>query len=100
MLPRVDAGADGAVLRVRVQPRASRDAVVGVHGEALKVAVTSPPVEGAANKAVIELLARACDVPKSSLRILRGDTGRDKAVAFTSLDAEELRARLRALLGE
>jgi uncharacterized protein (TIGR00251 family) len=98
VLPRVDRGALGAVLSLRVQPRAKRNAFAGLHGEALKLAVTSPPVDGEANRAVVEFLAKACGVPKTSLRLVRGETGRDKAVEFTSLEPEELRERLRALL--
>ncbi len=98
MLPRIEGGAQGAVLSLRVQPRAKRNGFAGLHGDALKLAVTSPPVDGEANRAVVDFLAKACGVPRSSLRIVRGETGRDKAVAFTTLDPEELRARLRALL--
>lgn len=99
-LPRIEKGASGAVLSVRVQPRAKRAGFAGLHGDALKLAVTAPPVEGEANRAVVEYLAKVCGVPKTSLRIVRGETGRDKAVEFTTLGPEELRDRLRALLSE
>ena len=74
--------ARGDVLRftVRVQPRASRNEVAGVHGAALKVRVTAPPVEGAANSAVIALLAEVLGVPRGAVRIVSGDSSRNKVV--------------------
>jgi uncharacterized protein (TIGR00251 family) len=70
----------GLLFKVHVQPRSSRDQVVGLHGDALKVKLIAPPVEGKANKACIELLAEALGVPKSSLAIISGQTGRLKRV--------------------
>ena len=68
---------DGAVrFSVRVTPRASRAAITGVHAGALKVSLTAPPVEGAANAALIELLADALGVAKRAVRIEHGDHGR------------------------
>lgn len=93
---RIDQTRDGAVLTVRVQPRAKREGVVGLHGDALKVALRAPPVDGAANQALLVLLGEVCGVPPSSLVIVQGQTGRSKRVAFTTLDAETLRARLAA----
>lgn len=89
---------DGLVLRVHVQPGAGRGAVAGVHGDALKVRVAAPPVEGRANAAVLALLAQALAVAPSALRITAGEHGRRKRVAVAGLDAAELSARLRALL--
>lgn len=90
---------DGAaVLAVRAQPRASRDAIVGVHDGALKVALRAPPVEGAANAALTRMLAGALGVPRGSVTIARGETGRAKQVRFATLSAADLRARIQALL--
>jgi hypothetical protein len=86
--------AGGASLRVRVTPRASRDAVVGVRDGTLVVRVTAPPVGGAANAAVVRLLARALDVPPSSIEVARGAGGRDKGLRVSGLAAADLRARL------
>jgi uncharacterized protein len=83
---------------VRVQPRASRDRVVGRHGESVKVQVTAPPVDGAANAAVVNLLAEWLDVPRRCLSIARGQTGRDKLVEVDLDDAAE-RRRVEDLLG-
>jgi uncharacterized protein (TIGR00251 family) len=82
------------VLRVRVQPRASSDAVVGWREGALRVRVTAPPVEGEANLAVVRLLARALRVAPSTVAVIRGERGRDKLVRVAGLGAAEIRARL------
>lgn len=82
----------GFTFAVRVQPRASRDRVLGVHGGALKVALTAPPIEGAANEALIALVAKGLGVAKSAVRIVRGERSRDKVVRVEGRDP-------RALLG-
>ena len=69
----------GVVIRVRVQPRASRETISGTR-EALKVALTAPPVDGEANAALILLLARRMGVPKTVLKLVSGEKSRDKAV--------------------
>jgi hypothetical protein len=69
---------DGALLRVRVQPKARANAVLGWRGEALRVTVTAAPEDGKANRAVIELLAATLSVPPSSISLVRGATSRDK----------------------
>ena len=78
-------------LKVRVQPKASRDAILGEHNGALKVAVTAAPEKGKANKAVAELLAKTLRVPKSNIELVAGTTSREKtfAIAGTSQDAIE-----------
>lgn len=84
---------DGAVrFNVRVQPRASRAGVDGVHGDALKVRVTAPPVEGAANEAVVEVLAAALGVPRRAVRIVAGASSRAKVVEVDGVSAEAVRA--------
>lgn len=65
---------------VRVQPRASRNGMAGCHGAALKVALTAPPVEGAANQALCQLLAKELGVAKSQATLVQGTTSRDKVV--------------------
>jgi uncharacterized protein (TIGR00251 family) len=88
------------MLRVRVQPRASRPGLVGARAGALLVRVAAPPVEGAANEALLRLLGRGLGVAPSAIRILRGAGGREKVLAIRGLTAETLRARLHAVLGE
>jgi uncharacterized protein (TIGR00251 family) len=86
---------DGVIVPIRVVPRARRAAIVEVHGGALKVSLTDPPVDGAANAGLIKLLAKTLRIPKGDCRIIRGARSRDKAV-LVCLDEETLRARLLA----
>jgi len=83
---------EGALLEVRVQPRARRNEVVGRQGVALRVRVTAPPSDGRANEAVIELLARTLGVPRSSLAIVAGAASRDKRVRVSGRSLDDLRA--------
>ena len=87
--------ATGLRIAVRVQPRSARNRVVGRHGDALKLQVTAPPVEGAANQAVIELLAEWIGVPRRQVRIVQGETARDKVVEVASSDPAALAERVR-----
>lgn len=88
---------DGAVtLRVRVQPRASRDALSGEREGALVVRLHAPPVDGAANSALLRFLGRTLGVAPSSVAILRGQSGREKLLRVDGLSAEAVRARLEA----
>jgi uncharacterized protein len=89
---------EGALLRVRVQPRASRDAITGWRDEALAVRVTAPPVDGAANAAVSALLADALDVAASAVTVIRGERARDKVVCVRGLTTPEVLARLARLV--
>lgn len=71
------------LLQVRVQPRASKDEIVGPHGEdSLKVRITAPPVDGKANQHLIKYLAKAFGVAKGQVTLLSGITGRDKRLAI------------------
>jgi uncharacterized protein (TIGR00251 family) len=73
-------------IAIRVQPRSSRDRVVGLRGGVLKVQVTAPPVHDAANRAVVALLADWLGVPRSALAVVRGHAARDKLVEVASDD--------------
>ena len=77
---------DGVVIEVHLQPRASRSRIAGLHGSALKVCVTAPPVEGEANRALAEILAKAFGVPKSAIEILKGGASRNKTVLVRGVD--------------
>ncbi|HET9183842.1 MAG TPA: DUF167 domain-containing protein [Candidatus Angelobacter sp.] len=81
---------------VRVQPRARKNAITGVVGDALKLAVTSPPVEGRANQAVIEFFADLFAIPRSSVSIASGETSRNKIVRVVGITAESVRERISA----
>jgi uncharacterized protein len=87
-------GPDHTDLRVRVQPRASRTEVVGLQGGSLKVRLTTPPVEGAANRELERFLAKVLGLPRSSVELLRGATSREKLVRVRGLSPEEVRERL------
>ena len=83
----------GAVrFAVRVQPRASRTEVDGTHGDALKVRVNAPPVDGAANEAVVAMLAERLGIPRGSVRVLSGHRSRRKIIEIEGLGAESIRA--------
>jgi uncharacterized protein (TIGR00251 family) len=77
--------------RVRVLPRSSENAFRGEQAGALKVALTAPPVEGAANAALIELLADALGVPKRCVRITAGQSSRDKSIEVDGVTEAEVR---------
>jgi uncharacterized protein (TIGR00251 family) len=94
MVPVHDTAA-GATFAVRVHPRARKNAITGELGEALKVSITAPPVEGRANEACMEFLANLLKVPRSSITIASGQSSRNKVVRVAGLSAEEVRQRLR-----
>ena len=71
---------DGTRLALRVQPRASRNEVVGPHGDALKVRLAAPPVDGAANDALVRFLAEALELPRAAVTLIGGLSSRSKAV--------------------
>ena len=76
----VDVLTDGLVLRLYIQPKASRDSIVGLHGDELKVAITAPPVDGQANAHLIKYLAKQFRVAKSQVILEKGELGRHKQV--------------------
>ncbi|MGE5111039.1 MAG: DUF167 domain-containing protein [Acidobacteriaceae bacterium] len=98
MIPVRD-GNKGATFAVRVQPRASRNAVAGEIGDALKIVLTAPPVEGKANEACVDFLANLLKVPRSSVTIASGESSRNKVVRIAGLRASEVEQRLRAAIG-
>ena len=78
----------GIRLRVYVTPRSSSNAIVGAHNGELKIALVAPPVEGAANRALIEYIAKRMGVPRSDVRLLSGDTSRHKVLSVEGVTAE------------
>ena len=85
-------------IRVRVQPRSTRDRVVGAHAGVLKLQVTAPPVEGAANRAATDLVAAWLGVPRRAVRVAQGETSRDKLLEVSSDDPPELMRRIETAL--
>ena len=84
----------GVTFPIKVHPRAKKNAITGVVGDALKVALTAPPVEGRANEACIEFFAKLLNVPRSSITIAAGQNSRNKVIRVAGLSAEEVRRRL------
>ena len=82
--------AGGVRFGVRVQPRASSAGVTGLHGDALKVRVHAAPVDGAANEAVVDVLAAALEVPRSAIRIVSGASSRTKVVEVMGVTAGQV----------
>lgn len=83
-----------SLLRIRLTPRGGRDALNRYEDGLLHARVAAPPVDGAANRALLALLSDALDLPKSKIRFHSGETGRDKVVAVDGLTASEIAARL------
>ncbi len=86
--------ADGVNFAIKVHPRARKNAITGELGGALKVSLTTPPVEGRANEACIEFLAKLLKVPRSSVTIASGQTSRNKVIRVEGVTAEQVRERL------
>jgi uncharacterized protein (TIGR00251 family) len=84
----------GVRIRLHVQPRASRSELAGRHGDAIKVQLTAPPVDGAANEALLQFLAVRLQVPRSALSLVSGGSGRAKVVAVEAISPEEASRRL------
>ena len=84
----------GTVVRVavHVQPRASRSEIIGQHGAALKVRLQAPPVDGAANEALVTLLAERLGVARRSVRVIAGATSRSKTVEVDGTTEDAVRA--------
>ena len=78
-----------------MQPRASRTELAGRHGDALKVRLVAPPVEGAANAALVRYLAQVVDVPRASIKLLSGHSGRRKLVQVTGITTAKAESALR-----
>ena len=89
---------DGVSLAIKLQPRASANEIAEPLGNELRVKVTSPPVEAAANVALIQLLAETLDCPRSRVEILRGRASRHKVIKLHGLSANAVRARLKEYL--
>jgi hypothetical protein len=79
---------------VKVNPRAKKNAITGEVGDALKVSLTTPPIEGRANEACIEFFAKLLKVPRSSVTIASGQTSRNKVISVAGISAAELRNRI------
>ncbi|HET8824851.1 MAG TPA: DUF167 domain-containing protein [Terriglobales bacterium] len=86
--------AAGVTFAIKVQPRAKRNAIVGELGDALKVALTAPPVDGKANEACVELFSEILRLPRSAVMIAAGQTSRNKVIRVVGISAALVRERL------
>ena len=93
-MPPVDAVPGGVRLTIHAQPRSARNQVVGLHGDAVKVRLTAPPVEGAANQALVQLLSTVLDVAPARVRLTAGGSARRKTVEIAGLTPKEALERL------
>jgi uncharacterized protein len=85
---------NGVTFAVKVQPRAKGNAITGELGDALKLALTAPPVDGKANEACIEFFAKLLNLPRSSVTIASGQTSRNKVIRVLGLTAQQVRDRI------
>jgi hypothetical protein len=85
----------GVTFAVKVHPRAKKNGITGEVGDALKVALTAPPVDGKANAACVDLFAKLLKVPRSSVTIAAGETSRNKVIRVAGLSAQEVQDRLK-----
>ncbi len=84
----------GATFAIKVHPRAKKNAITGEVGDALKVSLTAPPIDGHANQACIEFFGNLLKVPRASVTIASGESSRNKVIRVAGLSAEEVRRRL------
>lgn len=92
----VSQASDGLVLRLYIQPKASRDSIVGLHGDELKVAITAPPVDGKANAHLVKYLAKLFRVAKGQVLVEKGELGRHKQIKI--IDPQQIPTEVAALL--
>ena len=86
--------ADGVLLSVKLQPRASANEIGDALGSELRIKVTAPPVEAAANEALVKLLAQELDCPRNRIELVRGHTSRHKTIKLYGLTAEAVLSKL------
>jgi hypothetical protein len=92
---------DGSVeLRIYCQPRASKTEIVGLHGDAIKVRLAAPPVEGQANTKLCQFLSKFFDVPRQEVQILAGEGARQKRVLITGKTVQDILGRLSFVEGK
>ena len=93
-LPRNKAEEQSAVLSVRIQPRASKNEITRIEGGKFKIRLTAPPVDGAANEALVKFLADQLNVSRSQVEIVSGHTGREKIIKIIGKSEPDVRRLL------
>jgi uncharacterized protein len=96
VIPIKDTG-NGATFSVKIHPRARKNAITGEVGDALKISLTAPPIEGRANDACIQFFADLLKLPRSSITIAAGQTSRNKQIHIAGVTAAEVERRLRSI---
>lgn len=89
---------ENCLISIQVVPRASKNEIQGVLGDALKVRLTAPPVDGKANAALIKFLSRELGISRAQIDIRRGQTGRNKIVRITGIRVEAVQLKMQELL--
>lgn len=90
----IEEASGGVLIKVYVSPRASSNKVVGEHNGSMKIALTAPPIEGAANRALVEFVAKTLGVPKGHVTIISGETSRNKTLKIDGLDKKAAAQKL------
>lgn len=93
MIP-INESVGSVTFAVKVHPRAKKNGITGEIGDALKLSLTTPPVEGRANEACIEFFAKLLKVPRSSVTIASGQSSRNKVIRVVGLSADQVRCRI------
>ena len=91
---------EGVIVNVRAQPRSSRSGVDGVVADALKVRLRSAPVDGKANRELVETVADAFDLPKSRVKFKSGETSKSKRIILCGVSADEFETMLKSIEGK
>jgi len=86
---------EGVVFKAAIQPKGARNEIIGLRGDALKIKLTAPPVEGAANRMCVEFLARSLKVRKSDVEIVRGKGSRTKQILVRSMTRKKVESLLK-----
>ncbi len=84
----------GVQLRIKVQPRSAKNQLCGLQGDDIKLKLTAPPVDGAANEACLRFFAELFDIPLNRIQIVSGQTGRNKIIRVAGLNKEQVLAKL------
>ena len=100
MTIQIKSSKEGIQFAAAIQPRASQNKILGIHSHCLKIKLTSPPVDGAANQACIRFLAKAFGIAPSRIAIVRGKTSRNKTIQFQAMDEQTFLKKLASLIPE
>ena len=95
MLEWMNETADGLEVRIKAVPRASKDEIQGLHDGALKIRLTTPPVDGKANQALIKFLSKQLNISKAQIELTQGETSRSKILRISGITAKQIHERLR-----